>query len=46
MEFGIVFMTVVLFALLLAIVAGFGAAHFLMHASESRPSHGGRSHDR
>ena len=46
MEFGIVLTTVILFALLLAVVAGFGAARFLMHASEGRSIHRGESHER
>lgn len=46
MEFGIVLMTVILFALLLAVVAGFGAARLLMRASEGRSIRGGGSHDR
>jgi len=46
MDFEIVLMTVIVFALMLAIVAGFMAARVLMHASESRSHQGGGSHDR
>ena len=42
MEFGIVLVTVIVLALLLATVAGFAAARVLMHAAEARsPGHGG-----
>ena len=46
MSFGIVLTTVVLFALLLAAVAGFVAARVMMHAAEPRSPQGGESHDR
>jgi len=46
MDLGLTLPTVIAFALILAVVAGFGAARFLMHASESRPTQGGESHDR
>ena len=45
-DLGIVIGTVIVFALLLAVVAGFGAARVLMHAAQSDPSDGGGSHDR
>ena len=42
MEFGIVLGTVIVLALVLATVAGFAAARFLMHAAQARsPGHGG-----
>jgi hypothetical protein len=40
MELGILLATVVLFALALATVAGFVAARVLMHAAETRSTHG------
>jgi hypothetical protein len=43
MELGVVLMIV--FALVLAVVAGLGAARFLMHASEARSTQGGQSND-
>lgn len=43
MEFGVVFTTVILFALLLATGAGFVAARVLMHAAEIRSPQGGES---
>jgi len=46
MDLEIVLMTVIVFALMLAIVAGLMAARVLMHASESRSHQGGGSHDR
>jgi hypothetical protein len=46
MEFGVVLSTVILFALMLATVAGFVAARVLMHAADTRSPHGGRSNDR
>ena len=46
MEFGVVLMTVIVFALVLAVVAGFGAARFLMHASEGRSAQGRQTNDR
>lgn len=43
MQFGILLMTLIVFAVVLATVAGFAAARFLMRATESpRPS--GRDH--
>lgn len=44
MEFGVVVTTVILFALLLATVAGYVAARILMHAADTGT--GGRSDDR
>ena len=46
MEFGIVLSTVILFAVMLAIVAGFATARFLMRASETGLPRGGSSDDR
>jgi uncharacterized protein YpmB len=46
MNLGIVLITVIFFALIVAVVAGFGAARFLMHASESKAIQEGSSHDR
>jgi len=46
MQFGIVLTTVIVFALMLAIVAGFVTARFLMRASETRSPRGGVSDDR
>lgn len=43
MQFGIVLTTVIVFALMLAIVAGFAAARFLMRASETDSPRGGAS---
>jgi hypothetical protein len=45
MEFGVALTTVVLFALMLATVAGFIAARVLMHAAETRSPPGGGSDD-
>jgi hypothetical protein len=45
MEIGVVLGTVIVLALVLATVAGFIAARVLMHAAETRPTHGG-SHER
>lgn len=39
MEFGVVLTTVIVFALVLATVAGFLAARVLMHAAETRSPH-------
>ena len=46
MEFGVVLTTVVIFALLLATVAGFLAARVLMHAAETTSPQGGEFDDR
>jgi len=46
MEFGVVLSTVILFALMLATVAGFVAARVLMHAADTRAPQGGEFHDR
>jgi hypothetical protein len=46
MDFGLVLPTLILFALLLATVAGFVAARVLMHAAETRSPQSGESHDR
>jgi uncharacterized protein involved in cysteine biosynthesis len=46
MELGLVLTIVVVFALLLATVAGFVAARVLMHAAETGSSHAGEPHDR
>lgn len=46
MDFGIALLTVIVCAIVLAVGAGFMAARVLMHASEARPSQGGRTHDR
>jgi len=46
MEPVLVLITIVLFALMLAAVAGFLAARVLMHAAEARPTPGGQTHDR
>jgi len=46
MELGVVLTTVVIFALLLATVAGFLAARVLMHAAETTSPHGGEFDDR
>ena len=46
MEFAIVLATVIVFALMLATVAGFIAARVLMHAAETRSPHGGHFDDR
>ena len=46
MDFGLVLFTVILFALILAGVAGFAAARFLMKASETTSTQGGGPHDR
>jgi hypothetical protein len=46
MEIGVLLATVVLLALVLATVAGFVAARVLMHAAETRSTHGGGSNER
>jgi hypothetical protein len=46
MEFGVVLTTLIVFALLLATVAGFVAARVLTHAAATRSPQGGDSHDR
>jgi len=46
MELGILLTTVILFALLLATVAGFIAARVLMHAADIRSPQGGEFDDR
>jgi hypothetical protein len=46
MDFGIVLMTVILFAVMLATVAGFVAARVLMHAAETRSPRRRESRDR
>lgn len=46
MEPVLVLITVIVFALLLAAVAGFLAARVLMHAAEARPTAGGPHRDR
>jgi len=46
MEFGVVLSTVILFALMLATVAGFVAARVLMHAADTRSPQGGEFDDR
>jgi hypothetical protein len=46
MEFGVGLATVILFALLLATVAGFVAARVLMHAAETRSPQEGETDDR
>jgi hypothetical protein len=46
MEFGILLTTVIVFALLLATIAGFAAARVLMHAAETKSPHGGDFDDR
>lgn len=46
MQFGIVLTTVIVLAVILAIVAGFAAARFLMRASETGSPRGGTSDDR
>jgi hypothetical protein len=46
MEIGGLLATVVLLALVLATVAGFVAARVLMHAAETRSTHGGGSNER
>jgi hypothetical protein len=46
MSFGIVLTTVILFAVMLATVAGFVAARLMMHAAEPRSPQGGESNDR
>ena len=42
----VVFGTVIIFALILAIVAGFAAARVLMRATERSSEHGGDTDDR
>lgn len=46
MEFGVVLTTMILFALMLATVAGFVAARVLTHAAETRSTPGGGPDDR
>ncbi len=46
MGFGVVLTTVIVFALMLATVAGFIAARVLMHAAETRSPQGAESDDR
>jgi hypothetical protein len=46
MEFGVVLATVILFALLVATVAGFVAARVLMRAAETRSPQEGEIDDR
>jgi hypothetical protein len=46
MDFGLMLTTVILFAVMLATVAGFVAARVLMHAAETRSPKGRESHDR
>jgi hypothetical protein len=46
MELGLVLTTVVVFAVLLATVAGFVAARVLMHAAETRSPQDARSDQR
>lgn len=46
MEIGLVLTIMVVFALMLATVAGFVAARVLMHAAETGSSPTGESHDR
>jgi hypothetical protein len=46
MDARIALATVIVFALMLATVAGFLAARVLMHAARSRSAQGGGSHDR
>jgi hypothetical protein len=46
MDFGILLTTVIVFALLLATVAGFAAARVLMHAAETGSPDGGEFRDR
>jgi uncharacterized protein involved in cysteine biosynthesis len=45
-ELGLVLTIVVVFALIVATVAGFVAARVLMHAAETGSSHAGERHDR
>lgn len=46
MDIGVVLATVIVFALLLATVAGFLAARVLTHAAQSGPPHAGDLDDR
>jgi hypothetical protein len=46
MDLGVILGTVIVFALLLAIVAGFAAARVLMHASEGRSAQRSETRDR
>lgn len=46
MDFGMMVTTVILFAVMLATVAGFVAARVLMHAAETRSPQGRKSDDR
>lgn len=46
MEFGVLLTTVIVFALMLATVAGFLAARVLMHAAETSSAKGRGSDDR
>lgn len=46
MQFGILLTTVIVFALMLATVAGFFAARVLMHAADTRSPQGGEVDDR
>jgi len=45
MEFGVVLTTLILFALVLAIVAGFVAARVLTHAAQTKSPGGGDPDD-
>lgn len=46
MEFGLVLTTLIVFALVLAIVAGFATARFLMRASDPGAPGGGSADER
>lgn len=46
MDVGLVLTTLIVFALMLAIVAGFAMARFLMRASETGPAGGGSADER
>lgn len=45
MELGVILTTLILFALVLATVAGFVAARVLLHAAATGSSHGGKADD-